>query len=176
MHLSHSLLIERPRAEVFDFITHHVPKRYREMASGHERFDVLGGGPVQANSQIDCRERASNQEVHHTYRVRAFEPGRHLYYASTPSLTFIHLPRRVIEGQSDTHVYYDLYDVQGDAQAGTQLDMLIVIQLPHLAQKWMAVATGSARLWGGHQREELAKLKRMIEAEPARRARATVAA
>jgi hypothetical protein len=159
IHLQHSLVIARPPAQVFRFITHQVPERYPELARGHERFRVLDGGPVREGAVIDCRERVEQQEVHHRYQVRAFEQDRHLHYASEPSRTFIHLKHRVLEGVSDTQVYYDL-----DAHPeGTRLDMWIVIQFPRLHQKWLALATGTARLWGAHQQEELARVKQLVE-------------
>lgn len=162
MHLVHSLTLARPRAEVFRFLTQRVPAHYRELARGHERYEVLGGGPVREGVSIDCRERVSNQEVHHLYRVIALERDRHLYLASTPTKTFIHLPHRVIADEADTHVYYDLTD----RAEGTQLEMTIVIQMRKLATKWLALATGSAGLWRRHQREELGALKQLVESEP----------
>jgi len=158
MHLQRSIVIPRSRAEVFYFLTHGVSQHYRAMSPGHECFEVKGGGPVRADSTIVCRERMQKEEVHHLYRVRAFAPGRHLHYASLPSRTFIHLKRRVIEGHANTHVYYDLHDQEG----GTRLDMLIVIQLPHLLQKWMAQVTGSQRLWSVHQQDELERMRELM--------------
>jgi hypothetical protein len=153
--------VKAPRHEVFRFVTESLPARYAEMALGHERFEVVGGGPMRPGAVIDCRERASNQEVHHRYVVQAFEPGRLLYYASQPSKTFIHLGPRVIRDESDTHVYYDLTE---DAE-GTRVALTIVIQLKRRTQHWLAVATGSTRLWRRHLAEELTNLKTMIEAE-----------
>ena len=158
MHLQCAITIPRPRAEVFHFLTHGVPQHYRSMSPGHECFEVQGGGPVRGDSTIVCRERMQKEEVHHLYRVRAFVPDRHLHYASLPSRTLIHLKHRVIEGHANTHVYYDLHDQEG----GTWLDMLIVIQLPHLLQKWMAQVTGSERLWGAHQLDELERMREVM--------------
>jgi len=160
MHLHDARTIAAPRDQVFRFITDCLPAQYTKLAVGHHQFVVEGGGPVRPGSVIDCRERASNQEVHHRYVVQTYEPSRHLYYASLPSKTFIHLPGRVIEDESDTHVYFDLTDTS----EGTRVEMTIVIQLKSRTQHWLAVATGSTGLWKRHLAEELTKLKELIEA------------
>lgn len=62
-----------------------MPELRSDISPGHEHFRVMGGGPVRPDAEIDCRERAANQLVHHHYRVRAFEPNQRLYLASLPT-------------------------------------------------------------------------------------------
>lgn len=163
MHLSGAARCARAATDVFRFLTERVPECYPSLARGHERFAVEGGGPVRLGAHIDCRERAGDQEVRHRYRVLGFERDVHLHYASRPTETVIHLPRGKIAGQADTHVYYDL-DAQGTS---THIALTIVIQMPRRMQLWMALATGSRRLWQRHLNEELGNLVRAIEAEAA---------
>jgi len=159
LHIAAREQVARPPAEVFAFLTERVPEVYGALAPGHEQFAVEGGGPVRPHAHIDCHERAGNQEVRHRYVVEAYEPARHLYYASRPTEARIHLKRRTIESRSDTHVYYDLREHFGT----TELTLTIVIQLPHRLQMLLALASGSQALWQAHARDELAVLRRMIE-------------
>jgi hypothetical protein len=159
LHHRHAVLIHRTRGEVFHFLTHRVPEVYAELSPGHAHFRVLGGSPVRPHATIDCMERADNQVVHHHYQVRGFELDRHLYLASQPSQTWIHLKHRTIEDLADTHVYYDL----SDASLGTLLDITIVIQLRSTLIKWLATITGGSRVWARHQRHEMGRLKALLE-------------
>lgn len=160
--LQRVVLIPRPPAQVFEFLTTGVPTHYRAMARGHERFDVFGGGPLVLGSVIDCRERAGNQEVHHRYVVRELEPERRLQLASTPSTSLVHLDGRTIEGQSDTFVTYEL---DGD-RSQTKLHMTIAIAFASRWQLFVARTLGrTAKLWGAHQAEELERLSQLIAAQ-----------
>jgi hypothetical protein len=159
--LQRSVTIPRAPARVFEFLTHEVPTHYQAMARGHERFDVLGGGPMIEGSIIDCRERAGNQEVHHRYVVRELVPDRRLCFASTPSRSFVHLDGRIIEGESDTFVTYAL---EADG-AQTHLHMTIAIAFTSRWQLFIARTLGrAAKLWGNHQAEELDRLAQLIAA------------
>ncbi|HVH97677.1 MAG TPA: SRPBCC family protein [Enhygromyxa sp.] len=160
--LERAVLIPLPPAQVFEFLTTGVPTHYRAMARGHERFDVIGGGPLAMGSIVDCRERAGNQEVHHRYVVRELEPGRRLQLASTPSTSFVHLDGRTIEGKSDTVVTYEL---AGDPTQ-TRLHMTIAIAFASRWQLFVARVLGrTAKLWGAHQAEELERLSELIAAQ-----------
>ena len=165
--LRHTLPIHAPRASVFDFLVRDVPKHYRSLATGHERFEVEGGGPIEIGAVIDCREHAENQRVHHRYVVRALRPGAHLHYASTPSRSWVTVAGREHEGQSDTHVYYDISD---SPDGGTHLDMAIVIVFQSWFLKTLALFGGTRKLWQAHQHEELEKLAAILERRESRRA------
>jgi hypothetical protein len=148
-------------ARVFEFLTTQVPTHYQAMARGHERFEVIGGGPMIEGSVIDCRERAGNQEVHHRYVVRELVESRRIRYASTPSTSFVHLDGRTITGSSDTFVTYEL---EPDGSR-TRLHMTIAIAFATRWQLFLARVLGrSAKLWGTHQAEELERLTELIAA------------
>jgi hypothetical protein len=159
-HLAAVRLVRAPREHVFDFLTTRVPACYTLLSRGHERYVVEGGGPVRPGARIDCREHAGPQRVHHTYEVLALERPRRLHYASTPSRSWVEAGGRTYEGTSDTHVYYDLTEVEG----GTRLEMAIVIEMGSLARKWLAALSGTHALWRRHQDEELERLVTLVEA------------
>jgi hypothetical protein len=159
--LERTITLPSPPARVFEFLTTAVPTHYPEMARGHERFEIIGGGPMLKGSIIDCRERAGNQEVHHRYVVQELLPNRRIRFASTPSTSFVHLDGRTIEGKSDTFVTYEL------APAGTQtrLHMTIAIVFATRWRLFVARVLGRAtKLWSNHQAEELDGLARLIAA------------
>lgn len=157
--LQRTVRIPSSPERVFGFLTTELPTHYRALARGHDRFEVLGGGPLIEGATIDCRERAGNQEVHHRYVVRELLPGRRIHYASTPSTSFVHLDGRTIKGTSDTFVTYEL---EPDGSA-TRLHMVIAIAFASRWKLWVARVLGrTASLWGAHQREELDRLAELI--------------
>jgi Polyketide cyclase / dehydrase and lipid transport len=159
--LQRAVSIPSSPAQVFEFLTTKVPAHYHALARGHERFDVLGGGPMIEGSIIDCRERAGNQEVHHRYVVRELLADRRIRYASTPSTSFVHLDGRTITGTSDTFVTYELEPDGPQAR----LHMTIAISFATRWQLFMAKVLGrTAKLWGAHQAEELEQLTQLIAA------------
>jgi hypothetical protein len=165
--LHHAIVLQRAvtipssPAQVYEFLTTQVPAHYQELARGHERFDVVGGGPMIEGAVIDCRERAGNQEVHHRYVVRELLADRRIRYASTPSTSFVHLDGRTITGTSDTFVTYEL---EPDGPR-TRLHMTIAIAFASRWQLFLARVLGrSAKLWGAHQAEELERLTELIAA------------
>lgn len=159
--LQRSVTIPSSPAQVFEFLTTKVPDLYAELARGHERFDVVGGGPMVEGSIIDCRERTGNQEVHHRYVVRELVADRRIRYASTPSTSFVHLEGRTITGTSDTFVTYEL---EPDGSR-TRLHMTIAIAFASRWQLFVARVLGrTAKLWGAHQVEELERLGELIAA------------
>ena len=164
IYLFERVQIGRRPADTYRFLTTMVPDRYREMAKGHECFEVRGGGDLVEGCVIDCHERAGNQEVRHAYEVRQLVPDERIHYASAPTRTRVHLKSRTIEGTGNTHVYYDLAP---GPFGSTELAMTIVIELPNIAQKLLATLGRARRIWGDHQREELAMLAGMVEAMPA---------
>lgn len=159
--LQRSVTIPSTPAQVFEFLTTKVPAHYAALARGHDRFDILDGGPMIEGSIIDCRERAGNQEVHHRYVVRELIAGQRIRYASTPSTSFVHLDGRTITGTSDTFVTYEL---EPDGPR-TRLHMTIAIVFATRWQRFVARVLGrTAKLWGAHQAEELDRLTELIAA------------
>lgn len=65
-----------------------------------------------------------------------------------------------IVGESDTHVSHELEPRPG---GGTRITMTIVVRLPSLLKKWLALATGARALWERHLAEELAGIVAQIE-------------
>lgn len=160
--LRHTVTIPRSPARVFEFLTTGIAEHYCALARGHERFEVVGGGPLVEGAVVDCRERAGNQEVHHRYVVCELLPARRIRYASRPSTSFVHLDGRTIEGTSETFVSYELAPVGREA---TRVDMTIVIAFASRWQLFVARVLGrTAKLWGAHQREELDGLTALIGA------------
>ncbi len=154
-----------PRA-LYRFLTADLSARYRELARGHERFEVIGGGPLVVGALVDCRERAGNQEVHHRYVVERLVPDELVRYASTPSTTYVHLPHRTLTGTSDTIVEYR---VAPGSRGVTTLEMTISIVFASRLQRAIARGLGRVyRVWKHHQREELAALTRLLEDAEAR--------
>ena len=172
--LRHAVTIPRSPTRVFEFLTTEIGTHYCALARGHQRFEVIGGGPLVEGAVIDCRERAGNQEVHHRYVVRELLADRRIRYesrpatcmrswkASRPSASFVHLDGRTIAGTSETFVSYELAPVGREA---TRVDMTIVIAFATRWQLFVARVLGrTARLWGAHQREELDGLSALIGA------------
>lgn len=149
-----------PSAHVFEVLTTRIPDLYPLLSPGHERYEVRGGGPLAEGALIDCAERAGEQRVEHTYVVKALQAPSHLHLASTPSRTWVRVGERVIEGASDTDVYYDLTP----SGEGTRLAMTIVIALPSLGKKLLATLGGTYGVWRRHQRGELDRLAAFTEA------------
>jgi hypothetical protein len=160
-HLCQARDVRAPREHVFEFLTTRIPACYTLLSRGHERFEIEGGGPLRLGARIDCRESAGAAVVHHVYEVLALRAPEHLYFASTPTRTWVRVGKRTIEGTSDTRVYYDLAD---EAGGGTRLEMTIVIELESLSQKWLATLSGARGLWYGHQGEEMDRLVTLVEA------------
>lgn len=161
-------VIRAPREHVFHFLTHEVPRTYTLLSPGHERYDVVGGGPLVLGATIDCRESTGNQEVRHLYRVESLVEPSFLQFSSIPSKTFVHLPDRTIEGTSETIVRYEL-TVGEDGT--TRLAMTIVIVLDSRWTKLLASFSGTRRLWAEHQQGELDRLVALVEATSPQRAR-----
>ena len=160
--LRHAVTIPRSPTRVFEFLTTEIGTHYCALARGHQRFEVIGGGPLVEGAVIDCRERAGNQEVHHRYVVRELLADRRIRYESRPSASFVHLDGRTIAGTSETFVSYELAPVGREA---TRVDMTIVIAFATRWQLFVARVLGrTARLWGAHQREELDGLSALIGA------------
>jgi hypothetical protein len=159
--LQRAVTIPSSPSQVFEFLTTKIPAHYGALARGHDRFEVLGGGPLVEGAIIDCREQAGNQEVHHRYVVRELVTDRRLRFASTPSSSYVHLDGRTIQGQSDTFVTYEL---EGNSLA-THLHMTIAIAFASRWQLFVARVLGrTAKLWGAHQAEELERLAELIAA------------
>lgn len=166
--LRDTVVLRCTAADVFIFLTQGMPTVYPALAWGHERFEIEGSGPMRVGSEIDCRERAGNQEVHHRYVVQELVESQLVRYASRPSTTFVHLRNRSITGHSDTVVTYAL---EPTATGQTRLEMTIEIVFASL-WKWMIACTlgRASALWKSHQREELGKLVAIVEADALRRA------
>ncbi len=164
IYLREAVNTTRPRAEVFRFLTHELSANYRALSPAHDRFDILGGGPLVRGSVIDCRERASNQEIHHRYVVEQLVPDELIYYVSSPSHSFVHLPNRIIEGRSNTYVSYALRTLES---GHTELFMTIAIEFESLWQMLVARVLGRAySVWKAHQVEELNNLVTLLDADP----------
>lgn len=159
--LREQVTIEREVEQVYAFLTTEIPGHYQAMDPGHERFEVLGGGPLVEGAVIDCRERAGNQEVHHRYVVQSLVENALVYYVSRGSRSFVHLDGRTLEGSSNTYVSYELRPLPGGR---TQLRMLIAIELESWWKISVARTLGRIHvLWKTHQREELRELAALIE-------------
>lgn len=159
-HLAESVTVMHPVTKVFTFIVKNLQTHYSKLAQGHKKFNIMGADEISEGAVIDCEEIAGNQEVHHRYEVKRVVPHKLIHYASHPTRAFVHTPWKIIEGESNTFVYYDLEEM---TPTDTRLMLTIVIQMPSFFNKFLATVTGSGKLWANHLTEELHALKREIE-------------
>jgi len=160
--LREKVVIRQSVARVYVFLTTQIPAHYKAMSEGHEKFDVIGGGPLVEGAEIDCRERVKNQEVHHRYVVQKLIPNTLVYYVSKGSKSYVYLNGRTIEGSSNTHVSYELKALP---DGNTEVTMVIGIQLESWWTKFIAKLLGRVEVvWKAHQSEELLKLVSLVEA------------
>lgn len=159
-HYSFSVVIDRPVTEVFNFITDSLSYYYSDLAKGHERFEVVGGGSMRQGSIIVCSERAEMEHVTHRYEVLEFEPNERLHYVSPETEVLIKTKKRDIEGSSSTYVYYDFAQVD---EGSSRVDLTIIVQMPNNFLKMMGKLTRSERRWYDHAVEELGMLKVVVE-------------
>jgi hypothetical protein len=159
-YLYEAVNVHKPAEIVFNFIVKELHKCYPKLAPGHKKFQLIGADEITEGITIDCQESAGNQEVHHQYKVSQVLPNKLVSYASRPSQAFIKTPGRVIEGKSNTFVYYDLEET---SSGETQLGLTIVLQMPGFFDKFLSSVTGTGKLWNDHLKQELHALKAEIE-------------
>ncbi|WP_460671374.1 hypothetical protein [Larkinella ripae] len=132
---------------------------YRQLAVGHQTFEITNGSRLEEGSSIHCEETAGNQQVIHRYKVERLVSNQSLYYVSKPSVSYIngnkHRPFK-----SNTHVQYTLAAVSANQ---TALTTTVIIQFPSSFAKLLAILSGTRKLWQAHVVEETTGLKRVIE-------------
>lgn len=158
--LMRTVVINKPVDSVFNYIVYDLKNNYTAMAEGHIKYELINSNYLKVGTEIDCREKAANQTIHHIYRVEKIIPNEHIFYHSSPSKVFIELPRKTIEASSNTYVYYDF---KKNDNTTTSLQMIIAIQFDSSFQKFFSIIVGSIKPWRIHQKEELENLKTLIE-------------
>ncbi|MFO7656512.1 MAG: hypothetical protein R6W78_05545 [Bacteroidales bacterium] len=133
---------------------------YKAMAEGHIQYELLNSEYIQEGTEIDCMEKAGNQTVHHIYKVEKIIPNEYIYYLSSPSKVFIELPRKTIESKSNTYCFYNFEKINDST---TSLQLTIAIQFGSGFEKFYSTLFGGIAPWKKHQKEEMEKLKKLIE-------------
>ncbi|MBN2610217.1 MAG: hypothetical protein JXB00_01535 [Bacteroidales bacterium] len=158
--LIQSVEINKPIDSVFNYIIYNLKDNYKAMAEGHIQYELLNAEYLQEGTEIDCREKAGNQTVYHKYRVEKIIPNEYVYYLSLPSKVFIELPYKTIESKSNTYCFYDFEKINDST---TSLQLTIAIQFGSGFEKFYSTLFGGIAPWKKHQKEEMEKLKELIE-------------
>lgn len=158
--LIRTVKINKPVDCVYNYIIYNLKDNYKAMADGHIKYELLNSEYLQVGTEIDCREKAANQTVHHIYKVQKLIPNEHIFYLSSPSKIYIELPWKTIESKSNTYCYYNFKTIDANT---TSLQLIIAIQFDNDFQKFYSTLFGGITPWKKHQKEELEKLKELIE-------------
>ncbi|MBN2275995.1 MAG: hypothetical protein JXK95_16820 [Bacteroidales bacterium] len=158
--LIRSVEISKPVDTVFDYIIYDLKDNYKAMTEDHIKYELLNSEYLKEGTEIDCREKAGNQTVYHHYKVEKIISNEHIFYLSSPSKVFIELPRKTIESHSNTYCYYNFKKIDNFT---TSLQLTIAIQFDNGFQKFFSTLFGGIKPWKKHQKEEMEKLKELIE-------------
>lgn len=154
--------IEKPVEFVFDYIIYKLKDNYNAIAEGHIKYEMINSEFLREGTEIDCQEKAANQTAHHLYKVDKIIENECISYSSIPSKIFIELPWQTIETFSNTYCRYDFEKINSDT---TLLQLIIAIQFKSRFEKIYSTLFGGIAPWKKHQKEELEKLKEIIENE-----------
>ena len=87
--MAHEVAVNLPVGRAYEYVRTMLPQVYRQMAIGHERFEIRGGGAIRMGAIIDCVETCANQTASHEYHVLRVEPDKTLRYRSDPTRVVI---------------------------------------------------------------------------------------
>lgn len=146
--------------EVYRFITEDFSDAYTLTSNAHHYFTIQGGGKMKVGSIINCSEKVENQSILHEYIVGEMIENERIFYYSKPSYSKTQLKKKVIEGQSNTYVYWDL-NKKNDKE--TYVTISIVIQFKNGFEKFLINSlVNGLRPWREHCVEEMQGFKNVI--------------
>jgi len=158
--ISHTIIVPFRANEIYNFLVNDFSDVYSLTSEGHEYFKIRGGGEMKTGSIIDCAETADNQSILHEYIVEEMIANKRIFYYSKPTCAKTQLKRRVIEGESNTYVYWDLKQLHNGA---TSVTLTIIIQFRNGFEKFFinSVVNG-LKPWKEHCVEEMEGFKSVL--------------
>jgi hypothetical protein len=158
--MNHNIIINVGAEEIYNFIADEFSKVYTKTSNGHEYFTVRGGGEMQVGSIIDCKETADNQSIVHKYVVSEMIENERIFYYSKPSYSNTQLKKKIIEGQSNTYVYWDFKE-KNDKE--TAVTIYIIVQFKNGFEKFLINNLfNGLKPWKKHCVEEMEGFKHVI--------------
>ncbi len=158
--LTMEIEINKPIKTVYKYIIYKLKDNYTSMAEGHLRYDILNSDHIEKGAKIDCREKAGNQTAYHIYEVKELIPNEHISFLSSPSKVYIEFPWKTAESISNTYCNYDFKEIDKNK---TSVQLIITIQFGSRFEKFYSTLFGGINPWKKHQKEEMTKLKALIE-------------
>lgn len=158
--ISHTIIVPFSPNEVYNFLINDYSNVYSLTSEGHEYFKIRGGGEMKKGSIIDCAEFAENQSIVHEYMVEEMIANKRIFYYSKPTFAKTQLKRRVIEGESNTYVYWDLKQLPDGA---TSVTLTIIIQFRNGFEKFFInTLINGLRPWKEHCIDEMEGFKPVL--------------
>lgn len=160
--ISHTVNIPVSVDKVYSFIVNDFPDIYTLTSNAHHYFIIKDGGGIEVGSIINCSERVENQSILHEYIVGEMIENERIFYYSEPSYSKTQLKKKVIEGLSNTYVYWDL-NKKNDEE--TYVTISIIIQFKNRFEKFLINnLVNGLRPWREHCVEEMIGFKNVITA------------
>ncbi len=161
--MSHTVSIDLPPHEVFDFITYQMPEYNLTIAEAHDRFEIVDGEGLTEGVTFIAEEYQEDEGVINRYLVKKAIPGEYLHYASEPSLIMEKRDGEWVQtGTCNALVWFDIAP-EGE---GSKVTQTILIEMPNLWTKALidAIILGEdSNEWQDHLVEELQGLKAAME-------------
>jgi hypothetical protein len=157
--MSHAIEVPLSIDSCYNFIINDFSSVYQEISSAHEYFTVKNEKSLELGSVIDCAENSEDQFLVHEYIVKELVENKHIFYASIPTNSQVHLKNKVIEGKSNTYVFWDFNE---NDYGKTNITITVIVQFDSALQKVFINLVGGMKPWKKHCVEEMEGLKRVL--------------
>jgi|LakMenEpi03Aug12_release.lakeMendotaPanAssembly.Ray.scaffolds.fasta_scaffold160692_2 hypothetical protein len=150
--------VNAPRDLVWDQLIN-LGQIYTQTSPAHLFLRVRGGGPLSAESVIDCEENVDGEHVRHVFKMDRFVPGETVAYTSTDSVTTMPNGQKF---KSKVHCSFVLADAEADSPA-TDIDFCVIVVLPNRMIRMIASMLGTEATWKPHIVEESLGFARLMD-------------
>lgn len=167
--LTHSVEVDLPADQVFDFVTYETRHVWQQIADEHagQTFEIINADGMTLGAVILCEEFAEGEGTSHRYVVKEVVDNKLIHLASEPSIVYMENRSGEMQEVTRTNAYV-YYDLEPLAAEKTKLTMTLVIQMPNFLVKFATDVLGGEEgkaVWQGHLEEELMGLVSFMVAE-----------